>query len=90
MLGLKVGDCVREPGGCERCGGTGYRGRTGVFEVLEVTDEVRGLMQAKPDSAAIRRAATDAGMTTMFEDAAAKCRAGVTSAAEVFRVTTMR
>ena len=88
MLGLKVGDCVHEPKGCERCNGTGYRGRTGVFEVLEITDDVRELMQSKPDAGAITRAATDAGMTTMFEDAAAKCRAGVTSAAEVFRVTT--
>ena len=35
MLGLKVGDCVHEPKGCERCNGTGYRGRTGVFEVLD-------------------------------------------------------
>ena len=90
ILGLKAGDCVHEPGGCERCGGTGYRGRTGIFEVLEVTDEVRRLTQARSDSATIRRAAMDAGMTTMFEDGAAKCRTGVTSAAEVFRVTTMR
>ena len=89
ILGLKAGDYVHEPGGCERCGGTGYRGRTGIFEVLEVTDEVRRLTQARSDSATIRRAAMDAGMTTMFEDGAAKCRTGVTSAAEVFRVTTM-
>ena len=89
ILGLKAGDCVHEPGGCERCGGTGYRGRTGIFEVLEVTDEVRRLTQARSDSATIRRAAMDAGMTTMFEDGAAKCRTGVTSAAEVFRVTTI-
>jgi general secretion pathway protein E len=90
LLGLKAGDCVHEPGGCERCGGTGYRGRTGIFEVLEVTDDVRRLTQARSDSATIRRAAMDAGMTTMFEDGAAKCHTGVTSAAEVFRVTTMR
>jgi general secretion pathway protein E len=89
LLGLKAGDCVHEPGGCERCGGTGYRGRTGIFEVLEVTDEVRRLTQARSDSATIRRAAMDAGMTTMFEDGAAKCRTGATSAAEVFRVTTI-
>jgi general secretion pathway protein E len=88
MLGLKVGNCVHEPKGCERCNGTGYRGRSGVFEVLEITDDVRKLMQSRPDSGAITRAARDAGMTTMFEDGAAKCLAGVTSAAEVFRVTT--
>ena len=89
LLGLKVGDRVHEPGGCERCGDTGYRGRTGIFEVLEVTDDVRRLAQARSDSAMIRRAAMDAGMTTMFEDGAAKCRTGVTSAAEVLRVTTI-
>ena len=88
MLGLKVGDCVHEPKGCERCNGTGYRGRTGVFEILEITDDVRTLMQSKLDAGAMTRAARDAGMTTMFEDSAAKCRSGVTSAAEVFRVTT--
>ena len=88
MFGLKVGDCVHEPKGCERCNGTGYRGRTGVFEVLTITDGVRQLMQSKSNSGAITRAARDAGMTTMFEDGAAKCLTGVTSAAEVFRVTT--
>lgn len=88
MFGLKVGDCVHEPKGCERCNGTGYRGRTGVFEVLTITDDVRQLMQSRSDSGAITRAARDAGMTTMFEDGAAKCLTGVTSAAEVFRVTT--
>jgi general secretion pathway protein E len=88
MLGLKIGDCVHEPKGCERCNGTGYRGRTGVFEVLEITDDVRKMMQSRLDSSAITQAARDTGMTTMFEDAAAKCHGGVTSAAEVFRVTT--
>ena len=77
------------PGGCERCNGTGYRGRTGVFEILEITDAIRGLIKTTPDSGTIRRAAMDAGMTTMFEDGAAKSLAGITSAAEVFRVTTI-
>jgi general secretion pathway protein E len=89
MLGLKVGDCVHEPKGCERCNGTGYRGRTGIFEVLEITNDVRKEMEARPDAISLRQTAMDAGMTTMFEDGAAKCRAGVTSLAEVFRVTTM-
>ena len=88
MLGLKAGDCVHEPKGCERCNGTGYRGRTGVFEVLEITDDIRTSMQTNFDSGVITKTARNAGMTTMFEDAAAKCHTGVTSAAEVFRVTT--
>jgi len=81
---------VHEPGGCERCSGTGYRGRTGVFECLETGEEVRSLIGPRTDSHLIERAAISAGMTTMIEDAVAKCRAGVTSAAEVLRVTTVR
>jgi general secretion pathway protein E len=89
MLRLREGDSVYVPGGCERCSGTGYRGRTGVFEILEITDAIRRLIKTTPDSGTIRRAAMDAGMTTMFEDGAAKSLAGITSAAEVFRVTTI-
>jgi len=89
MLRLREGDSVYVPGGCERCNGTGYRGRTGVFEILEITDAIRRLIKTTPDSGTIRRAAMDAGMTTMFEDGAAKSLAGITSAAEVFRVTTI-
>ncbi len=90
VLGFGTGTCVHEPVGCERCSGTGYRGRTGVFEVLEATDEVRSLIGSQADAGTITRAATGAGMPTMFEHAVAKCRAGVTSAAEVLRVTTAR
>jgi general secretion pathway protein E len=88
-LGLKIGETVREPAGCERCGGTGYRGRCGVFEVLEMVEDVRALVGAHTDSGTVNAAARRAGMTTMVEDAIAKCRAGVTSVAEVLRVTTI-
>ena len=88
MLGLRSGEVMHEPGGCERCSGTGYRGRTAVFELLETTEQIRGLIGSRADSGTITRAAKAAGMTTMFEDGVAKCRAGVTSAAEVLRVTT--
>ena len=90
VLGFGVGEIVHEPPGCERCSGTGYRGRNGVFEVLETTEEVRSLIGPKTDSGTIEQAAVRAGMTTMIDDAIAKCRAGVTSAAEVLRVTTVR
>jgi general secretion pathway protein E len=90
MLGFKIGDTVCEPAGCERCGGTGYRGRSGVFECLEMTEPVRKLITANTDTGVVEEAAVKAGMTTMIEDAVAKCRAGITSAAEVLRVTTVR
>ncbi len=90
MLGFKAGETVHEPKGCERCGGTGYRGRSGVFECLEMTENVRGLIGSHTGSGEIEEAAVRNGMTTMIEDAVAKCRGGVTSAAEVLRVTTVR
>jgi general secretion pathway protein E len=89
-VGLKVGETIFEPGKCERCGGTGYRGRVGVFEVLQVTEDVRHLINVETDSVTIDKAAMQAGMTTMVEDGVAKCRAGVTSPAEILRVTTIR
>jgi len=90
MLGLRAGEIAHEPRGCERCGGTGYRGRMGVFEVLEVSEPIRELVRPLTNSGIIEKAATQAGMTTMVDDAVAKCRAGVTSAAEVLRVTYVR
>jgi general secretion pathway protein E len=89
-VGLEVGETIFEPGKCERCGGTGYRGRVGVFEVLQVTEEVRHLINVQTDSGSLDKAAMQAGMTTMVEDGLAKCRAGVTSPAEILRVTTTR
>ena len=90
VLNFGTGTRVHEPVGCERCSGTGYRGRTGVFEILDGSEEVRSLIGSRADAGTITRAATQAGMTTMFEHAVAKCRDGVTSAAEVLRVTTAR
>ena len=90
VIGFKPGEVVHEAGGCERCGGTGYRGRNGVFEILEMSDEVRRLIGPQTDSHSIDSAAMQGGMTTMLEDAVAKCRAGLTTVPEVFRVTTVR
>jgi general secretion pathway protein E len=89
-LGFKAAELVHEPRGCEHCSGTGYRGRTGVFELLDVNDQIRTLIDSRSGSGAIFGAAHEAGMTTMFEHGIAKCRAGLTSAAEVVRVTTVR
>ena len=84
------GEVLQQPCGCERCGGTGYRGRLGVFEVLELTNELRELIGEKTDGLKIDEMAIRAGMTTMLEDGIAKCRAGLTSPAEILRVTTVR
>lgn len=89
-LGFQPGESVYEPAGCERCGGTGYRGRCGVFEVLELKDELYEFVKKDADGRALDLAARRAGMVTMIEDAIAKCRGGITSASEVLRVTTVR
>src|SRR5712671_5571500 len=90
MLGFAAGDKLCEPNGCERCGGTGYRGRSGVFELLQIDEQIRNLITGSTDSTSIDKVAMAAGMTTMVDDGAAKCRSGVTSPAEVLRVTTIR
>jgi general secretion pathway protein E len=89
-LGFQPGHTVHLPGGCERCGGSGYRGRLGVFEVLELDNELRDLIGEKTDGLKIDQAAIRGGMTTMLDDGIAKCRGGLTSPAEILRVTTAR
>jgi len=89
VLGFAPGETMCEPVGCERCGGVGYRGRQGVFELLELDDEIRKLIGQNSDSKLMHAVAARRGMTSMAEDAIAKCRAGTTSAAEVLRVTTI-
>jgi general secretion pathway protein E len=89
-LGFKAGETLHAPCGCERCGGTGYRGRLGVFELLELDNELRELIGERTDGLKIDQTAIKNGMTTMLDDGLAKCRAGLTSPAEILRVTTTR
>jgi general secretion pathway protein E len=89
-LGLRAGEDVYGPVGCERCGGAGYRGRCGVFEILEMTENLRQMIGPQSDWSTIDKAASQDGMTTMIDDGLAKCRAGTTSPAEVLRVATLR
>ena len=89
-LGFRTGETLHMACGCERCGGTGYRGRLGVFEVLELSEEIRSLIGEKTDGHRIDEVAIRGGMTTMVGDGVAKCRAGLTSPAELLRVTTVR
>ncbi|MGJ4886756.1 GspE/PulE family protein [Bradyrhizobium sp. HKCCYLRH3099] len=89
-VGLNAGETVYEPAGCERCGGAGYRGRLGIFEILELDPEIRSMVHGKTDAGVIDRAAMRSGMTTMLDDGLTKCRAGVTSVAEILRVATLR
>jgi type IV pilus assembly protein PilB len=71
--------------GCPVCHGTGYAGRVGVFEILEVTDTIRQLIDKKADSDEITKAAVKEGMTTMLDDGLNKVQEGITTIEEVLR-----
>lgn len=71
--------------GCEKCGNTGYSGRTGIYEVLVVNREVHDAILARASAPDIRTLAVRSGMTTLFQDGFAKARMGHTSIAEVLR-----
>jgi type IV pilus assembly protein PilB len=75
-----------EPVGCRECSGSGFRGRTGVFEVLALDDVLRPLVLERRPAAEIAAAAARRGMSRLADDGLEKLRAGVTSAAEVARV----
>jgi type IV pilus assembly protein PilB len=75
-----------EPVGCTRCGGTGYKGRVGIFEVMMVTPEMHQLIVDRASVNAMTELAIAQGMRPLREDGMAKVRAGVTSFAEVTRV----
>jgi len=76
-----------EGGGCEECAQTGYRGRSGIFEFLLVSDVIRQLILKRSSADAIRDAAVRQGMRNLREDGWRTVRDGITSVAEVVRVT---
>ena len=86
--GLRVGTDVEayEPVGCARCNRTGYRGRIGLFSVMEMSDAIKELTVGGAPEAEITAIARDQGMITLREDGLQKVRAGITSIAEVARV----
>lgn len=73
--------------GCEACRRTGYHGRVGIFELLEVTDGVRELIQARANASKLRDVATESGMTLLGDDGLAKAQKGTTTIDEIVRVT---
>lgn len=79
----------RRGSGCEHCAGTGYLGRTGVFEILEFTDPLKTALLNHKEYEYLKRIVleSDAGFKTLREDAVLKWAAGETTAEEVFRVT---
>ncbi|HET6922190.1 MAG TPA: type II secretion system ATPase GspE [Anaeromyxobacteraceae bacterium] len=75
------------PGGCPACQKTGYQGRTGIYELMLVDDDLRQLVLKSVDSNTIKRKAVEKGMLTLIEHGAFKVARGITTAAEVLSVT---
>ena len=73
--------------GCSRCGGSGYKGRTGQYEVMSVTEEIQDLTVERASADEIRKVAVTQGMRPLKADGFEKVKNGVTSSAEVARVT---
>ncbi|RMD52313.1 MAG: type II secretion system protein GspE, partial [Nitrospirae bacterium] len=73
--------------GCEKCAETGFRGRTGIFELLPIDDDIRELILSKADASQLMKRAREKGMRTLIEDGMRKVKAGITTMSEVLRVT---
>ena len=81
------GGTVYKANGCAQCNQNGYRGRTGIYELLLVDDDVRQLVLKNIDSNTIKKKAMEKGMLTLLDDGARKVAAGETTIAEVLSVT---
>jgi general secretion pathway protein E len=90
-MGLDLDDLtdaqIVEGKGCEKCASTGYRGRTGIYELLPVTDEIRELILARADSNRIKEQGRKLGMNTLREAGWKRVRQGTTTISELIRVT---
>jgi type IV pilus assembly protein PilB len=75
-----------EPAGCRRCGGSGYRGRVGLYEVMSMTPEIQSLALERAPAEAIRNLAVSQGMSRLRDDGLEKVKQGRTSMAEIARV----
>jgi type IV pilus assembly protein PilB len=76
-----------EAKGCEECNGTGYRGRSAIVELLDLTDELRELIVSKAPAAVLKKAAKEVGTMFLRESAVEKVLMGETTIKEINRVT---
>jgi len=90
MLNITPDDTKKHPmykgEGCSQCQGTGFKGRIGTFEMVELNNEIRELAFAKAPTAELRKAARASGMRTLMEDGKIKIFKGITTPAEVTRI----
>ncbi|MCJ7641897.1 MAG: type II secretion system ATPase GspE, partial [Desulfobacterales bacterium] len=91
QLGVSSGEASKirlvRAKGCFECGFTGYKGRTGIFEFLKVTDEIRALILGRKDSQVLKEAARRKGMRTLREDGWLRVKEGKSTVQELLRVT---
>jgi general secretion pathway protein E/type IV pilus assembly protein PilB len=78
---------VMKPVGCDRCRQIGYKGRMGIFEIFEIDDDVRHMINKRSSTLLLRQRARELGMRTLREDGVRKVMAGLTSAEEVISIT---
>jgi len=90
-IGLRLEDLpegvVYTSQGCSHCLHTGYRGRTGIYELLTIDDEIRKAIMGRAEAGAIKKIGLKRGMTSLRQDGARKVAAGITTIEEVLRVT---
>lgn len=84
---IKIPKSLYKGRGCHECGGSGFKGRIGIFEVLEVTPAMQALISARVSEEKIKAQALKDSMITMLEDGFAKVEGGITTLEEVLRVT---
>jgi len=86
-MNAQVPDKMYHGTGCDRCGKTGYKGRKGIFEIFKVDDTIQRLIFDHAPATLLRQRAREMGMRTLREDGMLKVASGMTSLAEVLRVT---
>jgi general secretion pathway protein E len=85
-IGFGAFEKVYQSKGCDKCFQTGYRGRTGIYELMAVDDDIRQCVYQRQTAGAIKKVAMDAGLVTLRMDGLHKVETGVTSLEEVLRV----
>jgi len=88
---MNVAECRNVPfyegSGCFECGGTGFRGRTAIHELLDLTERIREMILNKRPTSEIKRAAREDGMTFLRDSALAKVKQGTSTLKEINKVT---
>ncbi|MDD5169607.1 MAG: type II secretion system ATPase GspE [Syntrophales bacterium] len=87
VFGISAEDLLYRGKGCEKCTFTGFHGRSGIFELLVIDDDIRRLILRNADASELRQMAIKCGMKTILEDGISKIKRGLTTLNEVYRVT---